>query len=86
MLEYLKEKYTETGKEGGQHVDYPLGHFWHEGPNGRYACIVSKLAGPSVHHMERSSASSTHSFGGEGVRKLSKQLLQTLSFMHSDGK
>ncbi|KZF22461.1 kinase-like protein [Xylona heveae TC161] len=62
-----------------------LDSFDHIGPNGSHQCLVFELLGPSVNHI-------LADYNEEGVRleietilKLTKQLLQAISFLHRQG-
>lgn len=69
---------------GIQTVDH---HFTVKGPNGTHLFLVSPFAGPSIRVMSDcpGRVSGSRRLRADLARKVAKQIVRTVNFMHSDG-
>ncbi|KAK5246696.1 hypothetical protein LTR83_001100 [Exophiala xenobiotica] len=62
-----------------------LDHFFHQGPNGTHQCLVFELLGPTVDAVVGDIHQSGDVLDPETILRMSKQLLQAITFMHEVG-
>ncbi|KAH8808513.1 kinase-like domain-containing protein [Xylogone sp. PMI_703] len=62
-----------------------LDNFIHEGPNGYHQCFVFELLGPSVNLVLESYRATKESPTVRTILRMSKQLLEAISFIHESG-
>lgn len=81
ILQYLEKSSSEL--PGQAYIATILNHFRFEGPNGTHTCLVSKVDGPSIDevlsHLGRS-----RRLRGDVARRLARQAVQALAFLHSN--
>jgi serine/threonine-protein kinase SRPK3 len=73
------------GNLGSKYIVQLHDNFLHQGPNGRHQCLVFELLGPSVDAVLREYCREKEPVEPETVLKMSKQLLQAVSFIHEAG-
>jgi serine/threonine-protein kinase SRPK3 len=87
-LEVLQTLAKEpTSHPGKRSVLSLLDNFMIEGPNGRHTCLVLQLAGPSITSMNYSpgAVAGSRRLKSTLARKVAKQTVQALEFVHSQG-
>ncbi|PQE30497.1 CMGC SRPK kinase protein [Rutstroemia sp. NJR-2017a WRK4] len=68
---------------GHKHVSHLLDSFYHEGPNGQHLCIVSEWLGPKVSSIAERCPN--YRLDGNLARRVSRQLLLAVDYLHSCG-
>ncbi|KAI9283169.1 kinase-like domain-containing protein [Sporodiniella umbellata] len=67
---------------GWQHVAQMLEHFWHEGPNGRHACMTFEVLGESLLSLMK-----RYNYKGIPqpiVKRIAQQVLEGLDYLHRE--
>lgn len=70
---------------GYNHIATLLHHFMIDGPNGSHLCLVLQVAGPSISIFNRAlpgQARGNRRLRGDLARKIAKQTVQALDYMH----
>jgi serine/threonine-protein kinase SRPK3 len=78
-LQSLQEKYPS------QHLVQLLDSFIHQGPNGSHQCLVFELLGPTVDFVVTRYREDGESLEPETILRLTKQLLQSIAYLHKAG-
>lgn len=78
ILRWLRDLEPNHSKRGGQHIIRLLDDFTIEGPNGKHECMVTEVLAAMSDFMY-TKAFPTYR------RKVSRQLLQGLSYLHERG-
>lgn len=82
ILQHIEEK-GDPNHPGSKHIPRLIDSFHHEGPNGRHLCVVTELLGPKVSSvMEKCT---NYRLDGHLVRRVSRQLLLVVDYLHSCG-
>lgn len=81
ILQHIKEK-GDPNHPGHKHVSQILDSFCHEGPNG-HLCIVMEVLGPKVSSV--TDRCTNYRLDGHLARRVSKQLLLAVDYLHSCG-
>lgn len=68
---------------GRKHVSHLLDSFYHEGPNGRHLCVVLEWLGPKVSSVAERCPN--YRLDGNLARRVSRQLLLAVDYLHSCG-
>ncbi|KIW82485.1 hypothetical protein Z517_05512 [Fonsecaea pedrosoi CBS 271.37] len=78
---------AEHAKEdpGSEYIFQLLDGFLHQGPNGRLQCLVFELLGPTLNIIVEDYHSGGDRLDTETTLKVSKQLLQAVTFTHKAG-
>ncbi|CCM06297.1 uncharacterized protein FIBRA_08548 [Fibroporia radiculosa] len=73
--------------QGREHILFPRDGFMQEGPNGSHICIVSPLAGPSILSLAEcpGRVSGSRRLRGDLARKVARQVVLAVQFLHSRG-
>jgi serine/threonine protein kinase len=79
-FQYLLEH--SKGSLSSNNVVQLLDNFIHQGPNGSHRCLVLELLGPSIRHVLGDFDDEDDNLEPETIIKLSKQLLQSIAFLH----
>lgn len=79
ILDYLEQ--SNSDHSGRQYVAFLLDHFEVQGPNGVHLCLVSGVVGPSLLNL----TSKDLQLRGSVARKLARQLVEAIAFLHSRG-
>ena len=79
VLNYLKQ--SSTDHPGRRYVALLLDHFELHGPNGTHLCLVSEVLGPSIAYL----IGKDLQLRGKIARKVARQLVQAVAFLHSQG-
>ncbi|KAI8636667.1 kinase-like domain-containing protein [Parasitella parasitica] len=80
LLECVKK--TNPESKGYRYVAQLLDHFWHQGPNGKHACMTFEVLGESLLSLMKR-------FNYKGipqnvVKRISKQVLEGLDYLHRE--
>ena len=62
-----------------------LDHFFHQGPNGTHQCLVFELLGPTVDAVVEDIHQGEDVLEPENILRVSKQLLEAITYMHEIG-
>jgi len=68
---------------GHKHISRLLDSFHHDGPNGKHLCIVSELLGPKISTVAEKSTN--YRLDSNLARRISRQLLLAVDYLHSCG-
>ena len=79
-LSHIKDRVSKGSL--APYIDFPVNHFWFEGPNGRHICVVSKFYGPSIASLM--GLSGEYRLGFDDSRRMALQLTQSMAMLHSD--
>ncbi|ROW17514.1 hypothetical protein VPNG_00929 [Cytospora leucostoma] len=82
ILRHLRET-GDPDHPGHRHVSHPLDSFYHEGPNGRHLCVVMEWLG-----LQTSAVAELYDeyrLDGELARRVSRQALLAVDYLHSCG-
>ncbi|RFU35315.1 hypothetical protein B7463_g1024, partial [Scytalidium lignicola] len=71
--------------QGNKHIVQILDHFIHQGPNGDHQCLVFELLGPSVNMISEDYRATGERLATNTIIRMSRQLLEAISFMHEAG-
>ncbi|KAG6847096.1 hypothetical protein H0H93_010109 [Arthromyces matolae] len=76
-----------SGHLARNHIQTIDDHFIETGPNGSHLCLVTKFAGPSISAMSDSPGRvwGSKRLRSHVARKVAKQVVQTVQFMHTAG-
>ncbi|KAI9361803.1 kinase-like domain-containing protein [Pilaira anomala] len=80
LLECVKK--TNPDSKGWQHVAQLLNHFWHQGPNGKHACMTFEVLGESLLSLMK-----RYNYKGipqHIVKRIAKQVLEGLDYLHRE--
>ncbi|GAA5808041.1 hypothetical protein MFLAVUS_001423 [Mucor flavus] len=80
LLECVKK--TNPESKGWQHVAQLLNHFWHQGPNGKHACMTFEVLGESLLSLMK-----RYNYKGipqHIVKRIAKQVLEGLDYLHRE--
>ncbi|KAI7884732.1 kinase-like domain-containing protein [Mucor mucedo] len=80
LLECVKK--TNAESKGWQHVAQLLNHFWHQGPNGKHACMTFEVLGESLLTLMK-----RYNYKGipqNIVKRIAKQVLEGLDYLHRE--
>ncbi|CAO0792840.1 unnamed protein product [Mucor circinelloides] len=80
LLECVKK--TNPEAKGYQHVAQLLDHFWHQGPNGKHACMTFEVLGESLLSLMK-----RYNYKGipqHIVKRIAKQVLEGLDYLHRE--
>ncbi|MCJ1357061.1 MAG: hypothetical protein MMC33_007057 [Icmadophila ericetorum] len=69
--------------KASSHILIPLETFWIDGPSDRHLCWVLELLGPDIQFMADVCGPEDNLYPAAMVWKLTKQALESLSFLHS---
>ena len=67
------------------HMVQLLDHFFHKGPNGTHACLVFGLLGPTVDAVVADIHEGGDVLEPETILRMTRQLLQAVTFIHKAG-
>ncbi|KAL8782330.1 MAG: hypothetical protein Q9195_009655 [Heterodermia aff. obscurata] len=79
ILKYLEDK--NTSHPGRQYISSIYDQFRIEGPNGSHICLVSEVLGPSLKDL----MSVGKQLRGTAARKIGRQFVQAVAYLHSEG-
>ncbi|KAF1948634.1 kinase-like protein [Byssothecium circinans] len=82
ILKHIEAK-SDGQHPGRKHISRLLDSFYHEGPNGQHMCIVSELLGPKVSTVAEKSTN--YRLDSKLARRISRQLLLAVDYLHSCG-
>ena len=74
---------SDPSHPGRKHVSQLLDWFYHDGPNGRHLCLVLELLGPQVSAVAEGCQNCR--LDGNLARRVSRQLLYAINYLHSCG-
>jgi serine/threonine-protein kinase SRPK3 len=80
LLECVKKANADS--KGYQHVAQLLDHFWHQGPNGKHACMTFEVLGESLLSLMK-----RYNYKGipqHIVKRIAKQVLEGLDYLHRE--
>lgn len=80
LLECVKK--TNPESKGYQYVTQLLDHFWHQGPNGKHACMTFEVLGESLLSLMK-----RYNYKGipqHIVKRITKQVLEGLDYLHRE--
>lgn len=80
LLECVKK--TNASSPGYQHVAQLLDHFWHQGPNGKHACMTFEVLGESLLSLMK-----RYNYKGipqHIVKRIAQQVLEGLDYLHRE--
>lgn len=73
------------GNLSSKYIVQLLDFFLHHGPNGTHQCLVFELLGPPVHKVLREYDDSQERLETDIILRMSRQLLESIDFIHSVG-
>ena len=79
VLDYLKNK--NPSHPGYQYISFLYDSFGIDGPNGSHMCLVSEVLGPSLADL----VSLGKQLRAAASRTVSRQLVQAVAYLHSEG-
>ena len=79
MSKHLKNKNSDH--PGRQYIALLLDHFEINGPNGKHLCLVSEVLGPTISRL----ANLDKQLHGSVARKVARQFVEAVAFLHSVG-
>jgi serine/threonine-protein kinase SRPK3 len=82
ILDWIKEN-GDRNRPGFKHVSQLVDAFHHGGPNGWHLCIVMELLGPRVAAVAEQCTN--YRLNERTDRRVSRQLLLAVDFLHSCG-
>lgn len=75
-------KKTNSDSKGYQHIAQLLNHFWHQGPNGKHACMTFEVLGESLLSLMK-----RYNYKGipqHIVKRIARQVLEGLDYLHRE--